>query len=256
MNNSIEKICLSLSEKGQVIKNNVARSIEDMHQQEDTQQPVSPAQKQSNSKAKTLIFGGLVCLAAGVFLGITAQQQSAKQESEGNRTEQNNDKSQKQNNHGTLGTASVIMDIIGVVGICLGTFLSHKRRGNRSNVSPIKEVDFSRYSSDLIEAICSIKEKCSEEWDAAVMEHTNRCKQVIDTMKCSEDEKIKKKEFITTSSLIKYNSFEIQQLIDSASSTYKISAINDAVEVCSKKLQDAIDSAISQQISIYKNVMV
>ena len=95
-----------------------------------------------------------------------------------------------------------------------------------------------------------------KEWDAAVMEHTNRCKQVIDTMKCSEDEKIKKKEFITTSSLIKYNSFEIQQLIDSASSTYKISAINDAVEVCSKKLQDAIDSAISQQISIYKNVMV
>ncbi len=256
MNNSIESICLSLNEKGQIIKNKVACSIENLHQQEDRHQPLPPVEKQSKLKAKTLIFGGLFCLAAGVFGGITTLQKNTKQESESNRIEQNNDVSQKKNDYGPIGAVSIIMDIIGVVGLCSGFFLSLKKMGKRTNISPMKEVNYNRYSSSLIEAICSIKDECSKEWDAVVMEHTNRCKQVIDTMGCSEDEKTEKKELITTSALIKYNSFEIQKLIDSASSANRISAINDAVDVCSKKLQEAIDLAITQQIAIYKSVMV
>lgn len=255
MNNSIETICLSLVEKGQKIKNNVAYSIDKLHQQENIHQEIAPIHKQSNPKVKFLLFGGLLCLSAGVLLGLSTQPQSARQELKDNKIELKNDRSQKKTGHGPEEATSIILDILGVAGICSGTFLSLRRKRNSSYISPIIEKDYTKCSSDIIEAICSIKESCSKEWDETVMEHTKYCKQFIDTMACSEDEKVEKKESVTASSLIKYNSFEIQQLIDSASSTHNISVINDAVDTCSKKLQDAIDSAITQQVSIYKNVL-
>ena len=237
MNNDIDAICHSLSEKGQMIKNKVVRSIDNLLQQEEASQRLVPTQKKSNPKAKILLFGGLFCLTTGIILSIT----TPKQESADSRIEQNN-KSSKKNDHGAQGTASVIMDILGVFGICSGTLLSLKERSNRANALPDREVDYSRYSSNLIESICSIKDVCSKEWDEIVMEHSMRCKQIIDKMECTEEEKIEKKESVTSSVLIKYNPFEIQQLIDSASSTKNIAAINDAVNVCSRKLQNAIDS--------------
>lgn len=252
MNNSIENICLSLSEKGQLIKSNVARSIRDLHLQEYLPMSQIPHQKELSSKAKILLYGSLFCLSVGVILGVTSQSENKEQETIDIRIEHNNPK----NNRNGLGVAAVLMDIVGTVGICTGTIITLRRKGTNSNDYQEKGVDCTICSSDLINAICSIKDACSKEWDDAVMEHTKRCKQFIDTMEYSEEEKIEKKEWVTTSTLIKYNSFEIQQLIDKASSTNSISVINEAVDTCSKKLQDAIDLAITQQISIYKNIMV
>ena len=66
MNNAIEAICQSLSEKGQMIKNKVARSIDDLHQQDEVPQRVVLYQK-SSPKAKILFVGGMFCLAAEAF---------------------------------------------------------------------------------------------------------------------------------------------------------------------------------------------
>ena len=118
------------------------------------------------------------------------------------------------------------------------------------------EIDYSKRTADLIETICTIKDNCSKEWDNAVLEYNRLCKQAVDTMEISEAEKIEKKEAVTTSTIIKYNSFEIQKILDSASSTKDLSAINDAIDICSKKLCDAIDRAIIQQETIYKNIIV
>ena len=249
MNNAIEAICQSLSEKGQMIKNKVARSIDDLHQQDEVPQRVVLYQK-SSPKAKILFVGGMFCLAAGFVLGVT----NSKQDSTSSRIEQNN-RTTKTNNHGLQDTASIILDILGVVGLCSGSFLYRKGINNKEKSISDKKVDSSRYASKLIESICSIKDVCSKEWDEAVMEHSRRCKQIIDTMECTEEEKIEKKESVTTVILIKYSAFEVQQLINSASLDKNYTAINDAVDVCSKKLQDAIDSAITQQLSIYKDLI-
>lgn len=199
----------------------------------------------SNLLPKLLLIVGVVLLIIG--LCIKNPDKRVQNETQIEVANQDNDSS-----------TSTVVSVLGILAMVGGGVLIFKERNLSNNVSKDKgkiEIDFSRLTNSIYDALESAQSHIKKEWDSFLWNQNNLLKSKIQSADIDSDQKVKMLDKLSQRSLVRFSMMDANSDLSSASKMKDVGVLKNTMDKLTKKLVDAIENACREQCDVYNSLV-
>lgn len=205
----------------------------------------------SNLLPKCLLIGGLVLLIIGLCI------KNPDKRNQPNKKDQIETQIEVANQDNDSSTSTVV-SILGILAMVGGGFLLFKERQHSTNLSKDKgiiDIDFSRLTNSIYDALGSAQSHIKKEWDSFLWNQNNLLKSKIQSVDIDYDQKVQMLDKLSQRSLVKFSMMDAYSELISASKMKDISLLKNTMNELTNKLAGAIEIAYREQCDVYNSLV-